>query len=1385
MYAEVPTDGSVRSSAPRVVKLLSEDPANYPNAPREGIRRVLEEVTGVPHPRDAPLDASRIEWIRMGTTVATNALLEREGSRVALVTTRGFGDLLEIGNQARPAIFDLRVRKPPPLYEAVVEVDERVRLLARGGVAGGADESVELGLAQDAPAGSRERRGSRSFVMGSSGEWVEVLRPLDVRAVEAQLRALRDRGVDGVAIAFAHSYAFGEHEDAVGDLARDLGFGQVSASSRLLPMVRLVPRGQTACVDAYLTPKIERYISSFTAGFAPGTLDLGGGGANSDGGGGGGANSGGGAARVCFMQSDGGLTAAAKFSGFRAVLSGPAGGVVGYARTTQRVLGRADVPVIGFDMGGTSTDVSRYAGEYEHVFETETAGVKILCPQLDINTVAAGGGSRLFFRTGVLAVGPESAKAHPGPVCYRKGGHLAITDANLYLGRLLPAHFPRIFGPKEDKPLDTAAAAAAIEAIAADISAHREARARADGAPPPARMSPEEAASGFIRVANEAMCRPIRELSEARGFDPSHHALACFGGAGAQHVCAIARALGIRTAVVHAYAGILSAYGMGLADTVAERQAPCALVYGAAVTAALENKFAALEAAASEALVAQGVGAAAVRLERYLNLRYDGTDNAIMVRAPADGDYAAAMRAAFVREYGFELSDGRQLLVDDARVRAVSSPSVLQRRPVGRAAAGAPPPAPRETARVYFDERGWVEAAPVHELGELLCGHAVVGPAIVINGTSTCVVEPDCVAHVTDEGDLRIEIGERRQASEHEAAAAAAAAARADPIQLSVFSNRFMSIAEQMGRTLQRTATSVNIKERLDFSCAIFGGDGGLVANAPHVPVHLGAMADTVRAQVEKTRAYLAAGDVIVANDPNSGGSHLPDITVITPVFPEGSVRGDGATPTFYCASRGHHSDVGGSTPGSMPADSTALVEEGAVIDAFLLVKDGVFDEEGIAELLRSPARAQPPVDKPSTVLSGCRNMSDVLSDLKAQVAANAKGIGLLHELMRAYTPPVVLAYMGHVQANAAECVREMLREHARGMIADGAADAGAADADGGTIVVRASDAMDDGNPIALRMSIDVAAGTVEFDFGGTGAQVYGNWNAPTAVTTAAVIYSLRLLVGREIPLNSGCLEPVSIRIPRGSMLSPSADAAVCAGNVLTSQRITDVVLRAFGACAASQGCMNNLTFGDGRFGYYETIAGGSGGGPGWHGTSAVQCHMTNTRMTDVEILEKRYPVLLRAFGVRRGSGGDGEWRGGDGIVRELTFLRDGIIASLLTERRTIAPYGLAGGGSGACGRNTLLRRGGAEAADGEDADQTPIALTAKCKFTVRRGDTLRIETPGGGAYGAPAADANGGGGGGPGHARGRKRKADDADKVPGGRSATASVALSSNAVEF
>uniref|UniRef100_A0A8B9SVJ5 5-oxoprolinase, ATP-hydrolysing n=1 Tax=Anas platyrhynchos TaxID=8839 RepID=A0A8B9SVJ5_ANAPL len=1221
----------------RVLKLLSEDPS-YGDAPTEGIRRVLQEELGVAVPRELPLDASRIEWIRMGTTVATNALLQRRGERVALLLTRGFRDLLHIGTQARPRIFDLEAAMPAALYEEVIEVDERLIPQQPGCRLPGSEALPRLA--------------------GCTGDTLLLWRPLDLTALRRELERVLARGIRSLAVLLLHSYAWPGHEEQVGALARELGFQHVSLSSAVTAMARAVPRGHTACADAYLTPCIRRYLDGFCAGFAERLRGV----------------------PVLFMRSDGGLTPMEHFSGARAVLSGPAGGVVGYAVTTYRQ--QDGQPVIGFDMGGTSTDVSRYAGEYEHVFEATTAGVSIQAPQLDINTVAAGGGSMLFYRSGLFVVGPESAGAHPGPACYRKGGPPTVTDANLCLGRLLPEFFPRIFGPGEDQPLCRDAALRALRGLAERVGAGTP------GQPP---MSVEEVAMGFIRVANEAMCRPIRALTQARGHDTSRHVLACFGGAGGQHACAIARALGMKKVFIHKYSGVLSAYGMALADVVHEAQVPCALRYEPAAFAQLDERIAALEQECRQALAAQGFSSDQIRTEAFLHLRYERTDCALMCSAKGHpptpnscraGDFAAAFASRYSTEFGFTIPD-RAVVVDDVRVRGTGSTGISCESPL---APSGEPPRVETVTRCYFEE-GYLET-PVFLLEQLSCDHSIPGPAIIIDKNSTILVEPGCTASLTELGDVCIAVGSGRPS---------AVGTQLDPVQLSIFSHRFMSIAEQMGRILQRTAISTNIKERLDFSCALFGPDGGLVSNAPHIPVHLGAMQETVQFQIRRLGDDLREGDVLLSNHPCAGGSHLPDLTVITPVFWPGVPK-----PVFFVASRGHHADIGGITPGSMPPHSKALHEEGAVFVSFKLVKDGVFQEEAVTEALMAPGRV--------AGCSGTRNLQDNLSDLRAQVAANQKGIQLVAELIGLYGLGVVQAYMGHIQANAELAVREMLRGFA--------ARWGAA--------VEAEDRMDDGSPIRLRVQVDPQEGSAVFDFSGSGHEVYGNCNAPRAITLSALIYCLRCMVGQDIPLNQGCLAPVRVIIPKGSILDPSPEAAVVGGNVLTSQRVVDVIFKAFGVCAASQGCMNNVTFGNERVGYYETVAGGAGAGPRWHGRSGVHTHMTNTRITDPEVLEQRYPVVLQRFELRRGSGGAGRYRGGDGVCRELLFRQD-MVLSVLSERRAIQPYGLQGGSPGALGLNLLLRR-----------DGPTINLGAKTSVPVQPGDVFCLQTPGGGGFGPP-----------------------------------------------
>lgn len=1242
----------------RVLKLLSRDPQNYKDAPTEGIRRVLEEETGRAFPRDQPVDTSLIGWIRMGTTVATNALLEREGEKTALLVTKGFKDLLHIGTQARPKLFDLEVAVPEVLYEEVIEVDERVVLRQDG---------CQL-----------PRKDAKRIVTGSTGDSLEVWKELDLAKVEQDLRGVLSRGITSLAVLFLHSYTWSDHEKAVGALARDLGFTQVSLSSEVMPMVRAVPRGYTVCADAYLTPKIRQYLKGFTSGFEGGLKDV----------------------DVLFMQSDGGLTPMEQFCGSRAVLSGPAGGVVGYAITSYSQMEKK--PVIGFDMGGTSTDVSRYAGQYEHVFEATTAGVTLQAPQLDINTVAAGGGSRLFFRSGMFVVGPESAGAHPGPACYRKGGPLTVTDANLALGRLLPSFFPKIFGPGENEPLSLDETMKHFHQLTQEINLFLSSKQSQTSTPGTTQsnsnaseMSVEEVAMGFIRVANEAMCRPIRALTQAKGHDTSQHVLACFGGAGGQHACSIARALGMKTVFIHKYSGVLSAYGLALADVVEEVQEPCSLQYQQRFFPEIDKRVEQLSKRCRDTLRTRGFGSGQITAEVFLHLRYEGTDCALMVTAaghPSNaqscqaGDFRSSFTKRYLKEFGFTIPD-RAIVVDDIRVRGCGKSGIqsVYASQTGNGRGG-----PITVTKCYFEE-GHLDTS-VYLWEELLSGHNIPGPAIIIDKNSTILVEPNCEACLTESGDVCLTVGSDR---------GCALGTELNAVQLSIFSHRFMSIAEQMGRVLQRTSISTNIKERLDFSCAVFGPDGGLVSNAPHIPVHLGAMQETVQYQIKSLVNNLKDGDVVLSNHPCAGGSHLPDLTVITPVFLKGVSR-----PVFFVASRGHHADIGGITPGSMPPHSTSLQQEGAVFTSFKLVTSGVFQEKAVTEALMAPAQYPD--------CSGTRNLHDNLSDLRAQVAANQRGSQLVGELIDGYGLAVVQAYMGYIQSNAELAVRDMLRDFARRTRQKT-----------GSLEVEAEDFMDDGTPIRLHVKINEKEGSAVFDFTGTGTEVWGNCNAPRAITLSALIYCLRCMVGQDIPLNQGCLAPIEVIIPPGSILQPSQDAAVVGGNVLTSQRVVDVIFRAFEVCAASQGCMNNISFGSERVGYYETVAGGAGAGPSWDGRSGVHSHMTNTRITDPEILEKRYPVILEQFSLRPGSGGSGKYCGGDGVVRILLF-RCKVVLSVLTERRSTRPYGLHGGEDGAMGLN-LLHKG----------DGRVLNLGAKNSISLQPGDTFCLYTPGGGGYGS------------------------------------------------
>ncbi|RPA93732.1 hypothetical protein L873DRAFT_1815448 [Choiromyces venosus 120613-1] len=1264
-----------------LIKLLSVDPANYDDAPLEGIRRLMEKFTGEKLKRGEPLDTTKIESIRMGTTVATNALLERKGEKCALITTEGFKDCLVIGNQSRPKIFDLAIRKPDVLYQQVVEIDERVTL----------EDYAEH---PDREITDISKANDPDLVRGLSGEIVRILvRPTE-DSIRKDLQRLYDEGFRSIAVCLMHSYTFPDHEQLIGKIAETIGFSHISLSSQLMPMIKLVPRATSATADAYLTPEIKRYISGFEKGFAGG---LGRESVKKEGSKG---------ARCEFMQSDGGLVDVSKFSGLRAILSGPAGGVVGYALTSYDP--ETKIPVIGFDMGGTSTDVSRYgSGRYEHVFETTTAGVTIQSPQLDINTVAAGGGSRLFWRNGLFVVGPESAGAHPGPACYRKGGPLTVTDANLFLGRLLPEFFPKIFGKNEDEALDESASEKLFKELTEEIN--KEICANEGNKP----MTPEEVAYGFIKIANESMTRPIRSLTEAKGYDTSVHRLATFGGAGGQHAVAIAESLGIRQILIHKYSSVLSAYGMALADVVHEVQEPSSAVFGKEKKAGLVSRLEKLKTKAAGVLREQGFDEKDIVHEEYLNMRYRGTESALMVVRPQKEEFDGEEHEfgkAFVRqheqEFGFTLPN-RDIIVDDIRVRGIGrSFRGLEKTVDQQLKAIKPTPVDQSKCHsiknVYFE--GGCRETPLYRLSDLVVGEKVQGPATLADGTQTIVVSPGATALVIGTHVI-INLGD---ADEQQAGPRKISTKEVDPIMLSIFAHRFMAIAEQMGRALQKTSVSTNVKERLDYSCALFDEDGGLVANAPHLPVHLGSMSTCVRTQAAIWKGKLKRGDVLVSNHPEFGGTHLPDITVITPAF-------SGDNIIFYVASRAHHADIGGILPGSMPPHSRELYQEGAAIKSEKLVSEGHFDEKRITELL-----LEEPAQYPGC--SGTRCLADNINDLKAQVAANQKGINLISTLIEDYGEGVVQFYMISIQNNAEASVRNLLKNVYKRF-------------EGKELV--AKEHMDDGSPICLKVDIDPEKGEAEFNFEGTGPEMYGNMNAPEAVTYSAIIYCLRCLISEDIPLNQGCLKPVHVKIPKHSFLSPSDGAAVVGGNVLTSQRITDVVLKAFKACAASQGDCNNLTFGYGGsqdggghvkgFGYYETIAGGSGAGPDWDGTSGVHTHMTNTRITDAEVFERRYPVILREFSIREGSGGIGAHRGGDGVIRDIEF-RIPVQVSILSERRVYHPYGMNGGGDAKCGLNLWIRGN----------DQHPINLGGKNTAAMKPGERIIVHTPGGGGYGEP-----------------------------------------------
>jgi 5-oxoprolinase (ATP-hydrolysing) len=1185
------TDIVARDPAGRLgtTKLLSENPGRYRDAAVAGIRACLGLAP------DAPIPPGTIDAVKMGTTVATNALLERKGERVLLLVNRGFADMTRIGNQARPRLFDLNVKLPELLQEVVAEI------------------------------------GGRMAVDGTEIE------KLDEAAAEAALSDAHAQGIRAVAISLMHAWAHPAHEIRLGELARQAGFTQISLSHEASPLPRIVPRTDTAVVDAYLSPILRRYVEQ-VAGELPGV-------------------------RLYFMQSSGGLAEARSFQGKDAILSGPAGGIVGAARTA----GMAGFDrIIGFDMGGTSTDVALYAGEFERAFETQVAGVRMRAPMMAINTVAAGGGSILKFDGARFRVGPESAGAVPGPACYRRGGPLTVTDANVMVGKIQPAQFPAIFGADGDQTLDADIVRGKFAQLAEEIAA-------ATGQP----QDPRAVAEGFLRVAVANMANAIKQVSIQKGHDVTRYALQCFGGAGGQHACLVADELGMETVFIHPFAGVLSAYGMGLADQSAIREAAVEAPLAAPAMEDLARRLDALDEAGRAELVRQGAAATALRTARRLHLRYAGTDSFLPVPFGSHAEVLEAFTDAHRRRFGFATPE-RQVVVEACVVEVTSPGEQVEEAALAGRASGEAPPA---LATVPVFTAGGEHPTPVLDREALRAGDRIAGPALIREAIATTVVEPGWTAEVTPRNHMIL-----RRTTQREAARVADAT-RVDPVMLELFNNLFMSIAEQTGAVLQNTSLSVNIKERLDFSCAIFDETGRLVANAPHVPVHLGAMGESVRTVIRSRGTTLRPGDVVALNNPFNGGTHLPDITVITPVFDAA-----GREILFFVGSRGHHADIGGLTPGSTPPGSATLDEEGVVIDDFLLVAEGRMREAEFRALL---AGAKYPARSPDVNVA----------DITAQVAANEKGVQELQRAVADFGLDTVRAYMRHVMDNAEEAVRRVLAR-----LADGAFET----------------TIDDGTPLKVAIRVNRQTRSATIDFTGTGRQRPDNFNAPAAVCRAVVLYCFRCLVGEEIPLNDGCLVPLEIIVPEGTFLSPRPGAAVVAGNTEVSQMTCNALLAALDACASAQATMNNLLFGDAVYQYYETVCGGTGAGPGFAGTSAVQTHMTNTRMTDPEVLELRYPVRLEEFAIRRGSGGAGQWPGGDGSRRRIRFLRP-MEAVIVASRRNVPPHGLHGGLAGAPGRQWVER------ADGR------IDLMAGCdRAALQPGDVLALETPGGGGWGSP-----------------------------------------------
>lgn len=1169
-----------------VHKLLSENPEQYSDAPVQGIRDCLGLSA------DDPIPAEQIAGIKMGTTVATNALLEHAGDRTLLVITQGFGDALKIGYQNRPNIFAREIVLPQMLYEQVVEIDERIS--AQG----------------------------------------EVLTPLQPDLAQRQLQDAYDTGIRSCAIALMHGYRYPQHEQALGELARQIGFTQVSLSHQVSPLMKLVSRGDTTVVDAYLSPILRRYVDQVTGQISGTEMTP----------------------PLMFMQSNGGLSDARFFQGKDSILSGPAGGIVGAVKTSQ-IAGFEKI--ISFDMGGTSTDVAHYAGEYERSFEAEVAGVRLRSPMMAINTVAAGGGSIVQYDGSRYRVGPASAGANPGPASYGRGGPLTVTDCNVQVGKLQPDFFPQVFGPKADAALDQHVVAEKFEQLTEEIGDGRSGAA---------------VANGFLSIAVEKMASAIKQISLQKGYDVSKYALCCFGGAGGQHACLIAAALGMKQILIHPYAGVLSAYGIGLADLRVLREGSVEAPLSAELD--LLPRFDELIAHAEAELAQQSVQPTAVETRQRVHLKYDGTDSTLLVDFGTADQMHQQFEARHQQRYGF-VAKGKDLIVEAISIELVAQTEQADEPKLERQSADRPQAASQ--VKIYTAD-AWHET-PVYQRQALQPGDTVSGPALIVEATGTSVIEPDWRVEVSDRNYLILTHQEPEKTSD----SLDISTETADPVRLEIFNNLFRSIAEQMGTTLQNTSYSVNIKERLDFSCAIFDQAGQLVANAPHIPVHLGSMSESVRSLMDSHGDSFQPGDVYILNNPYHGGTHLPDITAITPVFEDGEER-----VIFYLASRGHHADIGGITPGSMPSDSTSVEQEGVLFDNFKLVEAGRFRE---TELRQALTTGQYPA----------RNPTQNIADLQAQIAANEKGVQALRQMLAQYGLETVQAYMGYVQDNAEAAVRRAIGKLSNGHF---------------------TYEMDSGHRIQVTLQIHEQDRSATIDFSGTSPQLNNNFNAPAAICKAAVLYVFRTLVDDDIPLNAGCLKPLSIIIPQGCLLNPEYPAAVVAGNVETSQAIVDTLYGALGVLAASQGTMNNFTFGNQRYQYYETICGGSGAGADFDGTDAVQTHMTNSRLTDPEVLEWRFPVHLESFSIRPNSGGAGRHRGGHGVIRRLRFTEP-MTAAILSSHRRIPPFGQAGGQAGTVGRNWIQRTNG---------NREDLGSTATVEMET--GDIFVIETPGGGGFG-------------------------------------------------